>query len=110
MKALLLAITFLALAATTVFAKDVTLTWDAPLYPIEYTNVYQINPDDSIILIETGVVGNTYVYYYDPELRGTYRWYVTANDLGEESEPSNIVAERLGKPLPHTNVNSKKNR
>jgi hypothetical protein len=109
MKALLITLLLLVISVSA-FAKDVTLTWDAPLYPIEYTNVYQINPDDSIILIETGVVGNTYVYYYAPELRGTYRWYVTANDLGEESEPSNIVAERLGKPLPHTNVNSKKNR
>ena len=97
----------LCLLAIPAFAGELIFAWDVPEDTVEFYTLYQVDPNGATTIVADGVVGYTTTLFYDTE-RGDYYYYLTANALGEESEPSNVVGVHLGKPNPPKNLNATK--
>jgi hypothetical protein len=91
--------------SSTVFAASTTLSWDAsPTPEVEYYRVYQVHPSGEQGIMIDGVQDLIVLFDTPAEWYGTYEYYVTANLMGEESDPSNSVSTWYGKPHPpHAN-------
>jgi hypothetical protein len=95
MKVLFMSLVLVALFATTALAASRTATWDAN--PAQDEVIFYTLYMDGFPFAD--VYGTSHTFELDPATHmGNHETFVTATNADGESDPSNVVAWRYGKP------------